>query len=80
MLLYFGEDPQSRTVEVPDFTGMNRQQADAAAGKLGLYILVSGNQSLSPNVTVTAQSHPAGSKAEAGTTVKLEFTDTKVSD
>ena len=80
VLLYFDDTPQKRTVEVPDFTGMNRQQADAAAGKLGLYILVSGNQGLSPNITVTAQSRPAGSKVDAGTTIKLEFADTKVSD
>ena len=80
VLLYFDDAPQKRAVDVPDFTGMNRQQADTAAGKLGLYILVSGNQSLSPNVTVTAQSHPAGSKVDAGTTIELEFTDTKVSD
>ena len=80
VLLYFDDGPQKRTVEVPDFTGMNRQQADAAAGELGLYILVSGNQSLSPNVIVTSQSHPAGSKVDAGTMIQLEFTDTKVSD
>ena len=80
VLLYFDDGPQKRTVEVPDFTGMNRQQADAAAGELGLYILVSGNQSLSPNVIVTSQSHPAGSEVDAGTMIQLEFTDTKVSD
>ena len=80
VLLYFDDEPTIRSVDVPDFTGMNRQQADAAAGELGLYILVSGNQSLSPNVVVTSQSYPAGTKIEAGTTVQLEFTDTKVSD
>ena len=80
VLLYFGDSPQVRRVEVPDFTGMNRPQAEAAAGKLGLYILVSGNDSLDPNVTVTAQSIPALTQVDTGTTVKLEFTDTKVFD
>ena len=36
ILLYLGEDPPEQTVEVPDFTGMNRQQASDAAGALRL--------------------------------------------
>ena len=47
ILVYFGEAAQARTVEVPDFTGMNRQQASDAAGTLGLYVLVTGNQEIS---------------------------------
>ncbi len=80
VLLYLGAEPEERTVEVPNFLGMNRQQADAAAGALGLYILVSGNNSLEPNVTVTAQEIAAGTQVAVGTTIKLEFTDTKASD
>ena len=38
VLLYLGERPPELTVEVPDFIGMNRQQASDAAGALGLYI------------------------------------------
>ena len=33
MLVYLGADPEERAVQVPDFTGMNRQQA-ADAGKI----------------------------------------------
>ena len=80
VLLYLGEEPEERTVEVPDFTGMNRQQADAAAGELGLYILVSGNDSLDPNVTVTMQHTAPGTQAAVGMTIKLEFTDTRAAD
>ena len=80
VLLYLGEMPEERTVQVPDFLGMNRQQASDAAGALGLYILVTGNTSLSPTVTVTAQSIPAGERASAGTTITLEFTDTSARD
>ena len=58
VLLYFGDDAENTPVAVPDFTGMNRQQASVAAGELGLYILVAGNMEVSPNVTVTAQSEP----------------------
>jgi stage V sporulation protein D (sporulation-specific penicillin-binding protein) len=80
VLLYFGEVPEAQTVEVPDFRGMNRQQASDLAGSLGLYILVSGNDALVPSVTVTSQNTPPGTTVKAGTTIRLEFADTKVSD
>ena len=80
VLLYLGEVPETETVAVPDFFGMNRQQAAEAAGKLGLYILVRGNQEISPAVTVTAQSVPKDTPVERGTTIELEFTDTKAVD
>ena len=77
ILLYLGDDVPETLVEVPDFTGMNRQQASDAAGALGLYILPVGNQEISPSVTVTAQSIAPKTKVPVGTTVRLEFTDTK---
>ena len=80
VLVYLGQQPETETVEVPDFMGMNRQQASDAAGKLGLYILVTGNDGISPSVVVTTQEIPAGETVEKGTTIKLEFTDTKASD
>ena len=80
ILLYFGDEPQTREVQVPDFTGMNRQQAAEAAGKLGLYILVSGNTSLQTSVTAAAQSISPGTMVAVGTTIKVEFIDTKVGD
>jgi stage V sporulation protein D (sporulation-specific penicillin-binding protein) len=80
VLVYLGAKPETVTVQVPDFTGMTRQEASDSAGKLGLYILVSGNQSLEKNVTVTGQSVTAGARVPVGTTVILEFTDTKIRD
>ena len=80
ILLYLGETPQVQQVEIPDFTGMHRQQASDLAGSLGIYILVSGNQEISPSVTVQSQSIAPGKKVDVGTTVQLEFVDTKVSD
>jgi beta-lactam-binding protein with PASTA domain len=59
---------------------MNRSQAREAAGKAGLYILVTGNMSIEPNVTVTAQSEPKGAKVPTGTTITLTFADTKARD
>lgn len=75
VLLYLGDTPETRMVTVPDFLGMNRQQAEEAAGRLGLYILVRGNSEASPAVTVTAQSHEKETEVAVGTTVTLEFTD-----
>ena len=65
---------------MPDFLGMNRQQAADAAGALGLYILVTGNQEISPGVTVTAQDLPRDTPVPLGTTITLEFTDTAARD
>ena len=75
VLLYLGEETKARMVTVPDFTGMTRQQAADAAGRLSLYILVTGNPEVSPNVKVTRQQIPAPTRAGAGTTITLEFTD-----
>ena len=80
VLLYLGGSPEAETVAMPDFTGMNRQQASDAAGKLGLYILVTGNDGISPTVTVAAQSLPKDTLVPAGTTVTLTFTDTGLRD
>ena len=80
VLLYFGEEAGERTVAVPDFSGMNRQQASDAAGAAGLYIQVTGNTEISPNVTVTAQYTPKDMLVIVGTTIKLEFADTHAAD
>ena len=80
VLIYLGEKPESKTVTVPDFSGMNHQQAADTAGNLGLYILVTGNQEISHSVTVTAQSIPLGTEVPAGTTITLIFTDTAAAD
>ena len=79
-LLYFGEEISEDTVDVPNFKGMNRTQAAQAAGKLGLYILSTGNPEMLPSVTVTAQSVPAGTQVRIGSTITLEFTDTQARD
>ena len=80
VLMYLGSTPESRTVTVPDFMGMNRRQAVDAAGRLGLYILVKGNGEISPTVTVTEQSHEKGAEVAAGTTITLHFTDLEARD
>ena len=80
VLLYLGEEPAKQQVAVPDFVGMHRQQAADAAGKLGLYLQITGNGEISPKVTVTAQSIPKNTQVPVGTAVTLEFTDTTARD
>ena len=80
ILVYFGETAMERTVEVPDFTGMNRQEAADTAGALGLYVLVTGNQEVSSQVVVTTQDIAPQTQVQVGTTVRLEFTNTKAPD
>jgi len=80
ILLYLDQMPEESTVKLPDFLGMNRQQAADAAGALGLYILITGNNAVSPEVTVTGQNIPAGTAVKTGTTVTLSFADTKARD
>ena len=78
VLLYLGEEPENRQVVVPDFTGMTRQQASDCAGLLGLYILATGNNAM--DAVVTAQSEAKDTQVPVGTTIKLEFADTKAAD
>ena len=80
ILLYLGEEPVQQQVEVPNFKGMNRKQASDLAESLGLYVLMTGNQDNAATVTVQRQSIDPGAKIEIGTTIELEFVDTKVSD
>ena len=80
VILYMGDNPTEQKVQVPDFTGMTRQQASDTAGLLGLYILVKGNTDVDKNVVVTAQSLPSNTETVVGTTVELTFTDTKAAD
>ena len=80
VILYLGEEETQTPVTVPDFRGMNRLQANDTALALGLNILVTGNTDVSADVTVTAQSHPANTTVNPGTTVTLEFTNTTVRD
>ena len=80
VILYMGGEPEESTVTVPDFLGMDRQQASDAAGELGLYVLVAGNDAVAPNVVVTGQSETAGTEVPVGTTIRLEFADTQAAD
>ncbi len=77
ILVYLEQVPEQESVKVPNFAGMNRQQASDAAGKLGLYILVKGNPEVSHNVVVISQNVAADTEVIRGSTIELTFYDTK---
>lgn len=80
VLVYLGERTGERMVTVPDFTGMNRQQASQAAGELGLSIIPMGNEEISLTVTVCSQKEPAGTQLSVGSAVTLQFADAAARD
>ena len=80
VLVYLGQPQGARMVTVPDFTGMNRQQASQAAGALGLSVIALGSDEVSAGVTVCSQKEPAGSQLAAGSAVTLQFSDTAARD
>ena len=80
VLLYLGEKVPDAMVEVPDFLGMTRQQAELAAEAAGLYILSAGNEGAELQVTVIRQSVACGTQIPAGSTIELTFTDNSASD
>ncbi len=80
VIVYLGEEAPEKTVAVPDFAGMNRQQAVEQAGKLGLYVLVCGNDGISSAVVAVSQSVEPGKQVPVGTTVAVTFADTQARD
>ena len=80
VLVYLADADGERMVTVPDFTGMNRQQASRAAGKLGLFVNATGNQEESPQVTVCGQKESAGTELPVGSAVTLQFADSTARD
>ena len=80
VLLYLEEAPEEMQVAVPDFSGMQRQQAADTAGKLGLYILAAGNRDAAPGVIAMAQDIPQDTMVPVGTTITVTFADSLARD
>ena len=80
VLLYLDGAAPSQTAKVPDFRGMNRQQASDAAGKVGLFIRTIGNTDVTPHVTVCGQSEAPNTELPVGSTVTLQFADGSLHD
>lgn len=80
VLLYLDGGTPESTVKVPDFRGMNRQQASDEAGKRGLFIRAIGNTDVAPNVTVCGQSEAPNTELAVGSTITLQFADGTLRD
>ena len=80
VLLYCGETPEAEDVTVPNFLGMDRMKAAQAAQDAGLNLLILGNTDISPEVTAAEQSVPPGMKVPRGTTIRVQFLNTKAAD
>ena len=80
VLAYLGEPVPEQKVAVPDFTGLNRQQAADLAGRLGLHILVTGNQEISQHVVAVQQDIQKDTAVAVGTTIRLRFSDNSARD
>ncbi len=80
VIVYLGDSLETATVTMPDFVGMTRSQAADAAAGAGLYLTISGNDDMNPNVKVVSQSVAAGTQVEQGSAVTLVFMDTKAAD
>lgn len=79
VILYLQADAGEMTA-VPDFSGMNRQQAADAALNAGLRMAVRGNPDIAPQVKVTAQSIDAGTEVPRGSVIYLDFMDLQAND
>ena len=81
VLIYLGEEKPTDLVTVPDLTGLTQYEADIKISNVGgLYLQVRGSQSQSGFVSVSAQSVPAGTEVERGTTITVELTDASAQD
>ena len=80
ILVYFGEDAEQETVEVPDFSGMTVAQAAEVAANAGLCLLTSGNPDLTLPLQVLTQYPAAGTSVEPGSVIELKFTDRTARD
>ena len=80
VLLYCGETPEAEDVTVPDFLGMDRMKAAQAAQDAGVNLLILGNTDISPEVIAAEQSVPPGTKVPRGTTIRVQFLNTKAAD
>ena len=81
VLVYLGEEKPTDLVTVPDLTGLTQYEAEITISNVGgLYLQVRGSTSQSGYVSVSAQSVPAGTEVERGTTVTVELTDVSAQD
>jgi len=81
VMIYLGEEKPTDLVTVPSLIGLTQYEANITISNTGgLYLLMRGSTSQSDFVTVSAQSIPAGTQVERGTTITVELTDASAGD
>ena len=75
VIVYLDEQIQDDVVTVPDFHGMNVEQASQAAANAGVCLLPSGNPDLTLPLQVLTQEPAADTQVSRGSTVQIQFTD-----
>lgn len=81
VLVYLGEEKPTDLVTVPNLIGLTQYEADITITNVGgLYLQIRGSTNQAGYVTVSAQSIPAGTEVERGTTITVELTDASAQD
>ena len=78
ILLYFGETPAEGLGKMPDFQGLDREQAEILAAQWGFCLELQGNEN--GKATVLSQSPEPGEALPPDSTVILKFTDRTVQE
>lgn len=76
VILYMGVNKSDELITVPDVSNMTVAQAKSVIERVGLYMKGEGAVSTG-GVVATKQVPAAGTKAESGTVITVDFTDTE---
>ena len=80
ILAYFGDMQPGETVLVPDVTGRSAQEANEILTAQGLYMKIVGAEGAEQTIVAVRQTPAAGTAAEPGTVVSVEFSDLSAQD
>ena len=80
ILLYLGEKPTETKITVPDFTGMDREEAGKLAEELGIFLKEQGNPDSGPGIRIFSQSPEPGAEISMGTGITVNYTDASARD
>ncbi len=80
IVLYFGEEQPEETVSVPDVLGQDAETANRLLTERGLYMKIIGATGAESTIVAVTQTPEAGTAAEPGTVVQVEFSDLSARD
>lgn len=76
VVVLYTDKNESKTVKVPDFSGLTISEVNAKASAAGLNVEIRGNNLSSSSVVAYSQSAEKGSKAEIGSVIRVSFKNT----